>query len=578
MILDFGTFNAKSERPERASRSQRHPSKDDTVDLFKRRKLTWKFGRRMLLAARKERGSTVNTTDGLRRALQINPNGPATAFGDRRRSWRDVGERVARLASGLRSLGTNAGDRVAILSLNSDRYLEVYLATAWAGAVIVPLNIRWSQAEDADALSDCRPGVLLVDKAFASIGIALAQAIPDLKVIYADDGDGPPEAEHYEALLEQSKPIPDAMRAGSDLAGIFYTGGTTGRSKGVMLSHGNLMTSALSGLGEFDGSAADVAIYLHAAPMFHLANAGRMFAGLLGGSSNVMIPSFTPEGVMAAIQKERVTETLLVPTMIQMLVDHPKLGSYELSALTRLTYGASPISEALLQRAMVALPDVQFVQGYGMTELSPTATILHWKEHIGEGYARGRHRSAGRATFCCEVKIVNNEDMPVPPDVVGEIVVRGDNVMMGYWERPDETAKAIIEGWMHTGDSGYMDACGFVFIVDRLKDMIVTGGENVYSIEVENALAQHPGVIQCAVFGIPDANWGEQVHAVVVTRSGAQVSADELIKFCKTRIAGYKCPRSIDISEKPLPLSGAGKVLKRELRKPFWENRERRVS
>jgi long-chain acyl-CoA synthetase len=523
-------------------------------------------------------GYTMNTTHGLRRALQINPNGLATVFGNRRRSWREVGERVARLASGLRSLNANPGDRVAILSLNSDRYLELYLATAWAGVVIVPLNIRWSHAETADALNDCRPKVLLIDNAFMSIGIALAQAIPDLELIYADEGYVPPEAEDYEALLERSEPIPDAMRAGSDLAGIFYTGGTTGRSKGVMLSHGNLMTSALSALGEFDGGAADAAIYLHAAPMFHLANAGRMFAGLLGGSSNVMIPRFTPEGVMAAVQKERVTETLLVPTMIQMLVDHPKLGSYDLSALTRITYGASPISEALLQRAITALPNVQFAQGYGMTELSPTATILHWKEHIGEGYANGRHRSAGRATFCCEVRIVNNEDMLVPPDVIGEIVVRGDNVMMGYWERPDETAKAIIDGWMHTGDSGYMDACGFVFIVDRLKDMILTGGENVYSIEVENALAQHPAVIQCAVFGIPDANWGEQVHAVVVTRSGTQVSANELIEFSKRSIAGYKCPRSIDISENPLPLSGAGKVLKRELRKPFWENRERRVS
>jgi len=520
----------------------------------------------------------MNITHGLRRALQLNPDRLATVIGDQRRAWREIGERVPRLAAGLRILRVDPGDRVAILSLNSDRYLETYLATAWAGGVIVPLNIRWSHAETADAVNDCRPKVLMIDKAFAPIGIALAQAIPDLKLIYADVGDIPHEAEDYEVLLERSEPIPDAMRAGNDLAGIFYTGGTTGRSKGVMLSHGNLMTSALSMLGEFDPDTVDAAVYLHAAPMFHLANGSQMFAVLLGGGSNVMIPRFTPEGVMAAIQKERVTETLLVPTMIQMLVDHPKLGSYDLSALKRITYGASPISEAVLQRAIAALPNVKFVQGYGMTELSPTATILHWKEHIGGGYANGRHRSAGRATFCCEVKIVNNEGVPVPPDVVGEIVVRGDNVMMGYWERPDETAKAIIDGWMHTGDSGYMDASGFVFIVDRLKDMIVTGGENVYSIEVENALAQHPDVVQCAVFGIPDVNWGEKVHAVVVTRIGAQVSADQLIEFIKTLIAGYKCPRSIEISESPLPLSGAGKILKRVLRKPFWTDKERLVN
>jgi long-chain acyl-CoA synthetase len=206
------------------------------------------------------------------------------------------------------------------------------------------------------------------------------------------------------------------------------------------------------------------------------------------------------------------------------------------------------------------------------------ATVLHWKEHIGEGRAKGRHRGAGRATLGCEVRIVDPDDKPVPDGTVGEIIVRGDNVMMGYWERPEETARAVIDGWMHTGDSGYMDQDGFIYVVDRVKDMIISGGENVYSVEVENALAQHPAVAQCAVIGIPDERWGETVHAVVVTRSGAKVSAGELIEFSKTLIAGYKCPRSVDISENPLPLSGAGKVLKRALRQPFWENRERHVS
>jgi long-chain acyl-CoA synthetase len=365
------------------------------------------------------------------------------------------------------------------------------------------------------------------------------------------------------------------MRKSADLAGIFYTGGTTGRSKGVMLSHGNLMANALNGLAEFPASG-ELA-YLHAAPMFHLANAGAMYMMLLRGGANVMIPAFTPEGVLAIIEKERVTDVVLAPTMIQMLADHPRVGSYDLSSLIRVTYGASPISEAVLRRAMAALPNVEFAQGYGMTELSPLATFLHWKEHIGAGFAKGRHRSAGRATFDCEVRIVDPHDEPVAAGVIGEIVARGDNVMMGYWERPDETAKAVVDGWMHTGDGGYMDEDGFVYIVDRVKDMIITGGENVYSIEVENALAQHPAVAQCAVIGIPDEEWGEQVHAVVVPRSGALVSADELVAFAKTRIAHYKCPRSVEIRDALLPLSGAGKILKRELRKPFWKDEERRV-
>jgi long-chain acyl-CoA synthetase len=443
--------------------------------------------------------------------------------------------------------------------------------------VVVPLNIRWSPLENEDAMRDCRAHILFVDKTFAAIGAALARTLPGLKLIYADDGDTPAEMESYEALVLRSEPVPDAMREANDLAGIFYTGGTTGRSKGVMLSHGNLMASAMNALGEgfFRGGAP---IYLHAAPMFHLANGAAMYSLLLSGGSNVIIPAFTPEAVMSTVQNERVTDVLLVPTMIQMLVDHSALGSYDLSSLKNIIYGASPISAAVLNRATAALPNVQFTQAYGMTELSPMATVLHWKEHIGEGRAKGRHRGAGRATLGCEVRIVDPDDKPVPHGTVGEIIVRGDNVMMGYWERPEETARAVIDGWMHTGDSGYMDQDGFIYVVDRVKDMIISGGENVYSVEVENALAQHPAVAQCAVIGIPDERWGETVHAVVVTRSGAKVSAGELIEFSKTLIAGYKCPRSVDISENPLPLSGAGKVLKRALRQPFWENRERHVS
>lgn len=518
----------------------------------------------------------MNITHGLRRALQINPTGLATVFGGRRRNWREIGERVSRLGAGLRSLGANPGDRVAILSLNSDRYLELYLATAWAGAVIVPLNIRWSPKENEDAMRDCRAQVLFVDKTFAATGASLANALPGLKLVFADDGHGPAGIESYEALLLRSQPIPDAMRAGTDLAGIFYTGGTTGRSKGVMLSHGNLMANAMNAIGE--GLFPNSSVYLHAAPMFHLANGAAMYSLLLNGGSNVIIQGFTPEGVMAAFQNEQVTDVLLVPTMIQMLVDHPALGSYDLSAVKNIIYGASPISEAVLGRAIAALPNVQFTQAYGMTELSPIATILHWHEHIGDSRAKGRHRGAGRATLGCEVRIVDADDKPLPVGAVGEIAVRGDNVMMGYWERPEETSKAVIDGWMHTGDGGYMDEDGFIYVVDRVKDMIISGGENVYSVEVENAIAQHPAVAQCAVIGIPSEQWGEQVHAVVVTKNGAKVSAGELIEFSKTLIAGYKCPRSVDISENPLPLSGAGKVLKRELRKPFWDSRERHVS
>ena len=518
----------------------------------------------------------MNVTHGLRRALQINAGGIAMKFNDRQRTWAEIGDRVARFAGALRDMGVGAGDRVAVLMLNQDRYLESYLAVAWAGAVIVPLNIRWSATENEDVLRDCRPRVLIVDAAFAELGGMLAQAIGTFRLIHADDGAVPAGLASYEALVEAASPVPDAMRGTADLAGIFYTGGTTGRSKGVMLSHGNLMADAFNVLAE--GLFPNDSVYLHAAPMFHLANGAAMYALMLSGGTNVVIRAFSPEAVMQAIQHYRVNEILLVPTMIQMLVDHPAIRSHDMSSLRRIVFGASPMSEALLDRAVAALPNTQFVQAYGMTELSPIATILHHREQVGEGRNLGRHRSGGRPTFGTLVRIVDADDKPVPHGTVGEICVSGDVVMMGYWERPEETARALVDGWMHTGDGGYMDADGFVYVVDRVKDMIISGGENVYSAEVENIVALYPAVAQCAVIGIPSQRWGEAVHVVIVPKPGATVDAEELIAFCHARIAGYKCPRSVEVRNAPMPMSGAGKILKRELRRPFWEGLERRVN
>ena len=303
-----------------------------------------------------------------------------------------------------------------------------------------------------------------------------------------------------------------------------------------------------------------------------------MYSVLLSGGSNVVIQGFTPDGVAGAVQKHRVTDVLLVPTMIQMLVDHPAMKKpRDLSALKTIAYGASPISEALVDRAMAALPGVEFVQAYGMTELAPLATINPAWSHTPEGRKLGKLRSAGRASHCIELRIVDGQDQEVPRGTVGEVVVRGPNVMQGYWNKPEQTAAALKGGWMHTGDGAWMDEDGFIFIADRLKDMIITGGENVYSAEVENALAQHPAVAACAVIGVPSGEWGESVHAVVVRKPGQEVSGEVLIAHCKSLIAGYKCPRSADFVD-ALPLSGAGKVLKTKLREPFWQSRERAVA
>jgi acyl-CoA synthetase (AMP-forming)/AMP-acid ligase II len=512
-------------------------------------------------------------TQSLHRNLQQNPDRPATIYRDRVRTTAESVDRIARLAGGLSGLGVQRGDRVGILALNSDRYQEYFHAVPWIGAVLNPVNIRWSPAEIAYSLVESDTRVLLVDDAFAPVIPALREQFPGLAtVIHCGDGDLPTGALSYEALVAHHAPIEDTRTGGDALLGVFYTGGTTGHPKGVMLSHNNLLVSSIGALasGHFVSSGGRL---LHTAPLFHLAGIAAWAAGCQVGSTHVIVPMFNPTEVMAAIAEHQVTDALLVPTMIQMLVDDPGVADNDMSSLVHLVYGASPISEAVLERARKVFPAAGFTQAYGMTELSPCATLLTPADHDDPAL----HRSAGRAAPHVEVRIVDPNDIEVGRGEVGEIVVRGDNVMLGYWNRPEDTAAAVRDGWMHTGDGGRMDENGYVFIVDRIKDMIITGGENVYSAEVENALASHPAVAACAVIGVPDSDWGERVHAVVVLLPGQQATGDEIRAHCKTLIAGYKAPRSVDFVD-ALPLSGAGKILKRELRKQYWDDAGNQVS
>ena len=515
-------------------------------------------------------------TQSLHRAVQQHPDRVAVRFGGRQSTYREFVDRVARLAGALQKLGMQVGDRVAMLSLNSDRYLEYQMAVPWGGGVLNPCNIRWSAAEILYSLDDSGSSILLVDEAFRPLVEQFRRESGTLReVVYCGDGEAPAGMHGYEALLAGTAAVPDVARRGEDLAGIFYTGGTTGFPKGVMLSHTNLCSSALALHAE--GLASPGGTYLHAAPMFHLADMGFSNVHWLEGNTHTVIPAFNPELVLDTLERDRVTHVLLVPTMIQMLVDHPAMKKpRDLSALKTIVYGASPISEAVLDRAMAALPGVGFVQAYGMTELAPLATVNPAYYHTVEGRKHGKLRAAGRAGYCIELRIVDHEGHEVPRGTVGEVVVRGPNVMQGYWNKPEQTAMAVRDGWMHTGDGARMDADGFIFIADRLKDMIISGGENVYSGEVESALAQHPAVAACAVIGIPSEQWGETVHAAVVRKPGQDVSAEDLIAHCKSLIAGYKCPRSVAFVD-ALPLSGAGKVLKTKLREPFWHGRERQV-
>ncbi|WP_340676367.1 long-chain-fatty-acid--CoA ligase [Paraperlucidibaca sp.] len=510
----------------------------------------------------------------LRRAVQLNGDGVATIFAGRRRSWRELESRVARLAGGLIGLGVKAGDRVAILSLNSDRYMEYFYGVPWAGAAVNPVNIRLAVPEIAYTLNDSGSTVLFVDDTFAALLPALRPQLEFVRhVIFAGDGEKPEGCLDYESLIEQSAPVEDANVGGDELAGLFYTGGTTGRSKGVMLSHDNLVFNALNVVAEM-GYDRDT-VYMHAAPMFHLADMASTFAVTLAAGTHCIVPRFDVDAVLQLIQQEKVTNTLLVPTMINLLASSGRIRDFDVSSMKRMLYGASPMPEAVLLSAMEQMPTVSFAQGYGQTEASPIITSLGPEYHVPGG---AKLRSAGRAALGVEVAVMDADDREVPRGTVGEICARGANVMLGYWGMEAATAETLRHGWLHTGDLGYMDEQGFVFIVDRAKDMVISGGENIFSVEVEGAIYSHPAVRECAVIGIPDDRWGEAVHAVIVLGEGAEATESEIIDHCREKIAGYKVPRSVEFRTEPLPISGAGKILKNELRSPYWEGNQKQVN
>jgi long-chain acyl-CoA synthetase len=516
--------------------------------------------------------------DMIERNVQTNGQGQATQFRGRSHTWSQFAERIARLGHGLESLGVEPGARVAILAHNSDRYTECLFGVARAGAVFVPVNTRLAPAEIVYWLADSDSALLCVDDDFVPLLPALRSELPSLRdVLYIGEQPAPPAGTiGLDALIEASRDGDAVARAPDDLVGLFYTGGTTGKSKGVMLSHRNLIANAFNLLPVFGID--DKTRYLHAAPMFHIADNAGGFATALAGAANSYVPKFDPVAVMTAIQEQRITHAVLVPTMINILVNHPELARFDLSSLRTLTYGGSPMPEAVARKTIEMLPHVRLLQAYGQTEAAPCLTFNTHEFHALSGPLAAKLRSAGRSAYGVQLRILDADGREAPRGTVGEICARGDVVMQGYWNKPEQTAEALRDGWLHTGDSGTMDEDGFVYIVDRVKDMIISGGENVYSVEVEEALYQHPAIAECAVIGIPDENWGEAVHAIVRVRDGRSVDKAELMAHCRGRIAGFKCPRSIEIRAEPMPLSGAGKILKSELRKPFWQGRSRQVN
>ncbi|MDR3453377.1 MAG: long-chain fatty acid--CoA ligase [Rhodoferax sp.] len=512
----------------------------------------------------------------LKQAIACQPHRVATICGQRRRTWREVGERVPRLASALRALGIADGRFVAALAMNSDRYIELFFAVPWAGGAFAPLNIRWSVPENEYALTDSKASVLFVDESFIDQARELQDRLEWVKtLVYMGEGPTPEGMLSYEALIADSTPMEAANRGGEDLWVVFYTGGTTAHPKGVMMSHRGLFVATITYLAMLP-SIEDLS-FLYVAGFFHFAGASALLYITMAGGTHVTLPKFDPLLVMQAISEHKVTNAVLVPTMINMLLNHPDLDRYDLSSLQTCIYGGSPMPEALMMQAMKKLPSWRFYQIFGMTETGGFASMLRWRDHIISSPKAKRLRSAGQAAPGIEVKVVLPDGSMAPPDTLGEIIVRGDTLMSGYLNNPQATADVLIDGWMHTGDAGTIDEDGFLYVADRVKDMIVTGGENVYSIEVERALFMHPAVREAAVIGIPSEQWGESVHAVVVLKDGASATAEDLIAFCRKHIGGYKCPRSVEFRAEPLPVTPVGKVRKNVLRDPYWVGQNRKL-
>ncbi len=518
----------------------------------------------------------LSLTQFVSRAAKINARGIATISGGRKRTWAQVLDRVTRAAGAMKSLGLEDNDRVAIISPNSDNYLEYLFSVNWAGAVIVPVNTRLAVPEIAYWLNDSQAKILVVTDAFVDSVLSIRDQIPHVEhIIYIGDKETPPGLLSHEDLLAEAQPVADAGRRDADLAALFYTGGTTGRSKGVMITHGGMVTNIFQWIAAVGVTQEDK--FLIIPPMFHAAGGENAMAVAALAATAFMLPQFDALAVLQAIERERLTKLPLVATMLDMVINHPQVSEFDLSSIRIITYGASPIHERILNKSLEVFPGASFCQIFGQTEGGPTVTALAPKYHVTQGPNAGKLKSAGVPLIGVELKIVDEEDEQLPEGETGEICVRGPGVSTGYWNMPEATAEALRGGWMHTGDAGYLDEDGFLFIADRIKDMIISGGENVYSAEVENALLKHSAVEECAVIGIPSEKWGEQVHAIVRIAVGRSLTEEELIAQCREQLAGYKCVRSVTFTDEPFPISAAGKVLKREMRKPYWEKEGRSI-
>jgi long-chain acyl-CoA synthetase len=490
----------------------------------------------------------------LGRALRFYPGRAALSRDGRLLTFRDLHARVEGIAATLTSRDFRVGDRLALLLPNGPDYIELIYACSMLGVIAVPLNTRLSTTEIDRVLEDARPRGIVRHSSLAVPGVQLSwQQVID-----------------QDPLPISSDAVPKIFYDPDAALGLIYTSGTTGQPKGVIVTHGNV----LADIHNFNYwmRYTECGTYLHAAPIFHIADFPSMFAAPAFGASQITIPKFSAQTFSETVEREHVTHTVLVPTMINLLTQFVEARKYDLSSLQVLAYGGSPMAPELVHRTRELLPKVKLIQVYGLSE---TGFLTGLQDHE---HTEDKLISCGRPCPGVDLQVADTSGKQAEPGQAGELIVRGANVMRGYWNNSEETTEAFRDGFFRTGDIGRQDAAGYFYILDRLKDMIVTGGENVYSGEVEAVIYGHPAVREVAVFGIPDPRWGELVMACVVLKPGATLIADDLIAFCRRSLATYKLPRRVEFSETDLPKSSSGKILKKTLRESFWTHEQRAVS
>ena len=494
----------------------------------------------------------------VRRHAEERPGHPAIVCDDRRLTYGDLHERSSRVASALLDAGVQPGDRVGVLVKNCAEFYELVFGASKADAFVIGLNWRLAAPELAAILADAEPKVLVVDPEHA--GLVPDRA--DLRVVTL--------GEEYEQWLAGASPQDPAVPSDPDSVALqFYSSGTTGLPKGVMLTNANMSHSATMAREGFRMGPDSTNLVV--SPLFHVGGAGYGMMAMTQGGCTVIMRDVVPDLVLETIARERVTHAFLVPAVIQMLLDAPSIGDHDLSSLELISYGAAPMTEALLRRALATF-GCGFLGVYGMTETAGTVVALDPADHEPDGPRSRLLRSVGKPLPWLEIRVADlDTGEEAPPGQVGEIWVRSGQNMKGYWNQPETTAATLVEdGWLRTGDGAYRDEEGYIFLQDRIKDMIISGGENVYPAEVENALADHPAVADIAVIGVPHERWGETVKAVVVPASGSDPTPDDLVAFARTRLARYKCPTSVEFVS-DLPRTPTGKVLKKVLREQYVE-------